>query len=223
MHDRKIGSKGLTTGNIFFLYGKLDLPKNSFLNLVASYGISTIKRTEKRVLSRSITEYAKSKYNSKLYSLEAILGQDFYYKDKYVITPSFGLKYTEYHDGAFKEKGTLFQNFHLTKRKYSDLDSSLALKVSYKTSYKDFKVAPHITGTVFYNLKDNPATTYVTSDMFSKPVMIKGSKRPAKAWYSILAGIDLQKDNMEYSVEYERQIDQKYAGHQAKLKIKLNF
>lgn len=223
MSGRKAGSKGQTTGNIFFLYGTLDFPKNFFMNLVASHGISTIRRTEKRILSKNITEFAKSKYKSKLYSAEMVLGKNIHYNKQFTITPTIGIKYTEYHDGAFKEKGTLFQNYNLTKRKYSDLDSSFGMKFSYKKSFQDYKIVPHVSGTVFYNLKDNPATTFVTSDMFTKPVMIKGNKRLDRAWYSIITGVDLHKDNMEYSVEYERQIDKKYAGHQVKIKAKVNF
>lgn len=223
MTGAKEGSKGYTVGNIFSLYSSLELPKNSFITGILSYGMSKIKRLEKKHLARNIYNYARSHYKSKMYSAEVIAGKNMYLGSQYTLTPMAGVKYSKYFDDAYKEHGTLFQNYKLTKKKYSHLDGSVGARLSYTTSYKGFKVIPNITGMAYFNLKDNPSTSYVTSDTFTKPLQLKGDKKSSKAWYSITAGLDFSKDNMEYSVEYENQIDKKYVGHQAKIKAKLNF
>lgn len=223
MTDAKQGSKGDTSGNIFSLYTSLELPKNYFLTAIGSYGISKIKRLEKRRLARNISNFARSHYKTKMYSAEMIAGKNIYFKNQYTITPMAGIKFSEYRDDAYKETGTLFQNYNMTKKKYSHLDGSVGARFTYNTTFKDYKVMPNITGMAYFNLKDNPATSYVTSDTFTKPVQLKGDKRTAKAWYSVTGAIDFHKDNMEYSVEYEHQIDKKYVGHQAKIKAKINL
>lgn len=219
----KHGSKSMTRSNILSLYGAYELSNNYFVSSIASYGFSTVKNGDRRPATQNRYQFAKSKYKTKMYSIQANLGKHIGFKGQYSFTPTLGIKYSEFHNNSYKENGTLLQNHSLSKKRYSQLDGILSGKLSYKTSYKDYAVTPHISGTVYYSLKENPATTYITGDKFSQPIQLKGDKRAQKAWYTISAGIDSSKDNIEYGISYERQIDKKYVGHQAKMKIKVSL
>lgn len=221
--DAKTGSKAITNSNFFSLYGNYDLKNNLFLNAIGSYGISDIKSLERRKKGANKFENAIAKFKTQIYSGQVLLGKNIYTKRNNILTPIIGLKYVEYHDDAYTETGTLFQNYSVTKKKSSQLDAILGLKLSYETVYNGYNVKPHIIGNAFVNLKDNPSSAYVTSDAFLTPVLLKGDKRSQKAWYTIGAGADITKNNMEYAVEYEAQIDKKYLGHQAKIKVKVNL
>lgn len=221
--DAKEGSKAITRSNFFTLYGTYELPKNFFLSAVGSYGISNIKNSDRRKITSTRSQYAKSSYKTQIYSGQLMLGKNIPLKSNFMVSPLAGIKYTKFYDDAYKETGTSFLNYSLTKKKYSYLDGLLGTKISYDTLYNGYRMVPHISAMAHINLKDNPSTSYLTGDAFLNTIQLKGDKRDEKAWYTIGAGIDLSKDNMEYSFSYENQIDKKYIGHMAKVKIKLNF
>lgn len=221
--DAKLGSKAVTKSNIFSIYGALELQKNYFITGIASYGISNIRNSEKRPLTSKKFEFAKSKYKTQSYSAQLLGGRNIPFKKNFLFTPLAGIKYAEFHDDAYKETGTRFQNYGVSKKKLSQFDAMLGAKITYNTFYKDYNISPHLGGMAHINLKDNPPTTYISSEAFLNTIRVKGDKRSKKAWYTIDVGVDWSKDNMEYSISYENQIDTKYVGHQAKMKIKVNL
>lgn len=222
--DEMEGSKAVTHSNIFSLYGALELPKNYFVTAIASHGISNIKNSERRPLTATKFEFAKSKYKTRIYSGQILGGRNIPFRRRdYIFTPLLGLKYTEFHDDAYNETGVRYLNYKLAKKKSSLLDLLAGAKLVYNTQYKGYNISPHIGGMAHINLKDNPATSYISSDAFLNTIRVEGEKKAQKAWYTINVGIDISKDNMEYAISYENQIDKKYVGHQAKLKVKVNF
>lgn len=221
--DAKIGSKAVTNSNIFSLYGALELPHNYFITAIGSYGISSIRNSEKRPLTTRRFEFAKSKYKTKIYSTQLLGGKNIPLKKNLLLTPMAGIKYSEFHDGGYKETGTRFQNYTVSKKKTTQFDGLVGAKLAYKTHFKEYSVSPHITGMAHINIKDKPSTTYISSDAFLNTIKVRGDKRAQRAWYTVEFGLDWSKDNMEYALSYENQMDKKYVGHQAKMKVKVNL
>lgn len=221
--DSKMGSKGVTNTNIFSLYGSIDLPNNYFISGIASYGISNVNNLDKRVLTKNISQFAKAKYKTKIYSGQFLAAKTIPFRSKYLITPLVGIKYAEFHDAAYKETGTDAQNYSVSKKKSKMLEGILGMKFSYPTSWNDNKMTPYLSAMANTHLKENPPTSFVSSDTFVNPIKIKGDKSSSKAWYVLGGGIDLHKGDIDYSFDYEAQLDKKYVGHQAKIKVRLNF
>lgn len=219
----KEGSKAVTNTDLFSLYGSVEFPNNYFLSGIGSYGISSINNSDKRILTSSISEYAKSKYKTKIYSAQILGGRNIPFRRRYYFTPLLGIKYAEFHDDAYRETGTRFQNYNVSKKKTSQLDLIAGTKLTYSTVFNDKILYPYISGMAFINLKDNPPTSYVTSDTFLNTVKLKGEKGSSKAWYSIGAGFEMIGEILEYALDYELQLDKEYVGHQGKIKVRVNF
>lgn len=215
----KVGDNAKITTNIISIYGLYHLPSRWFLKSILSGGQSDIKSEERRYRTDNSLGLADSKYKSYVYSINASLGKRLNIFSDIEFVPSLGFIYSKIKSDGYKETGDV-PTLSVAKRSSYAIDTVLHGRLVGCYNYGNYMLRPELSASAQINLRRrNMKINYNSS--FLEPVTL--DVRESKRWYSLGAGLSISKGMMEYSINYEAQIDQKYMGRVGSLKIRLNF
>ena len=218
--DFKTGDKTKMDTYLGSLYGLYNLPKNWFVQGVASFATNNIKNTKPRITPTDI-QTAAGKYHSNTYGLEAMVGYDYKNSELLNIIPLAGIRYGRFVGDRYTEQGTTNQNLYVSKKTVDKTEAVLGVRVATFRDVKEYAVIPEVHGFINYNLRPKSPKIDVRLDgMDPMPVL---ASKPARALYNLGANLLARKNMMEYELGYDSFISKKYIAHQGTLKIKLNF
>ncbi|MES2214747.1 MAG: autotransporter outer membrane beta-barrel domain-containing protein, partial [Pseudomonadota bacterium] len=223
----KSGNKGKTKTHSIHLYGIKDLfvrRHDLFITYNAGLGFGKVQNSQQRLITRNVTRFADSKYNSNIYSGSATLGKRINLRNKLMVIPTAGLSYNQFNDGGYSETGAGTQNLRVSKKTSYGLDGALGVSTRYSClhSKTGITLEPSIFAKTFINLKDKAPIMYISSDAFLAPVRIDGTKKNS-AWYQFGAGLNMKKNSWDCSFSYDVSLDKKYVGHQGAIKVRVNM
>lgn len=225
--NQKIGDKTNGKTNIFSLYSLYYFSNNWFTEAIASYGITRVKNSEGRLIATKVKtvtalETAAAKYKSISYSGQLLAGHNYRASEKLMITPTIGLRYSQFKDAGYTESGTKFQNLVVKKRSYNKLEGILGLRTAIILKVNKVLLIPEFHGYVNHDFKGKSPIIDARLDGINKPLPTKLVK-PAKTFFTVGTGLTVKYNMMECGVSYNANIANKYIGHQGSLKVKVNF
>ncbi|MCC8483221.1 MAG: autotransporter domain-containing protein [Rickettsia endosymbiont of Labidopullus appendiculatus] len=224
--DLKFGDKTNGTTNLFSLYGSYKFPSNFFAEAVASYGITDVKNAEGRIVlddnKKVTTGTAVAKYKSTSYSGQLLTGYNYQPSEKLTITPTIGLRYSQFMDDGHVQSGTAWQNLTVKKTSYNKLEGILGLRTATNIQLDQLLLIPELHGYVNYDFKGKSPKIDARLGGINEPLPTK-SVKPAKVSFTVGTGLTMKSNMMEYGVTYNAHIADKYIGHQGSLKVKVNF
>ncbi|WP_341756861.1 autotransporter outer membrane beta-barrel domain-containing protein [Candidatus Tisiphia endosymbiont of Nemotelus nigrinus] len=225
--NQKNGDKTNGTTNIFSLYGLYQFAGNWFAEAIASYGITKVKNLEGRVIStnlRSVTalDTAVAKYKSISYGGQLLAGYNYQPSEKLTITPTIGVRYTQFKDSGYTETGRSYQNLAVKKRTYNKVEGILGLSTATNIQLDQLLLTPEVHGYVNYDFKGKAPVIDARLDGIDKPLPTKLVK-PSRLFFTVGTSLTAKHNMMEYGVAYNAHIAKKYIGHQGSLKLKVNF
>lgn len=214
--DVKAGDK--TTANVamFSLYGIQQLPKDFFIEAIASFGSSKVTNSEKIVKST-----ATAKYDSLTYGAEAIGGYNYKGIESVVITPMLGFGYTKFVDGGYTETGTAYPRT-ITKRSSDRPEVIAGTRIATSMDVNGINVTPEAHAFVRHAFNNKSLKIESKINGLAEqlaPISVK----PIQTYYNLGLGFTAKDGNMEYSAGYDATIAKKYVGHQGTLKVRVNF
>ncbi|WP_425361350.1 autotransporter domain-containing protein [Candidatus Tisiphia endosymbiont of Ceraclea dissimilis] len=224
--DMKFGDKTNGITNLFSLYGSYKFPSNFFAEAVASYGITDIKNAEGRLVlddnKKVATGTAVAKYKSTSYSGQLLTGYNYQPYEKLTITPTIGLRYSQFMDDGHVQSGTAWQNLTVKKTSYNKFEGILGLRTAANIQLDQLLLIPELHGYVNYDFKGKSPKIDARLGGVNEPLPTK-SVKPAKVSFTVGTGLTVKSNMMEYGVTYNAHIADKYIGHQGSLKVKVNF
>ncbi|WP_341753301.1 MULTISPECIES: autotransporter domain-containing protein [unclassified Candidatus Tisiphia] len=224
--DLKFGDKTNGTTNLFSLYGSYKFPSNFFAEAVASYGITDVKNAEGRVVlddnKKVTTGTTVAKYKSTSYSGQLLTGYNYQPSEKLTITPTIGLRYSQFMDDGHVQSGTVCQNLTVKKTSYNKFEGILGLRTATNIQLDQLLLIPELHGYVNYDFKGKSPKIDARLGGMNEPLPTK-SVKPAKVSFTVGTGLTVKSNMMEYGVTYNAHIADKYIGHQGSLKVKVNF
>lgn len=214
--DVKAGDK--TTANVamFSLYGIQQLPKDFFIEAIASFGSSKVTNSEKIVKST-----ATAKYDSLTYGAEAIGGYNYKGIESVVITPMLGFGYTKFVDGGYTETGAAYPRT-ITKRSSDRPEVIAGTRIATSMDVNGINVTPEAHAFVRHAFNNKSLKIESKINGLAEqlaPISVK----PIQTYYNLGLGFTAKDGNMEYSAGYDATIAKKYVGHQGTLKVRVNF
>ncbi|MDX1924363.1 MAG: autotransporter domain-containing protein, partial [Rickettsiaceae bacterium] len=219
--DFKTGDKTKSTNVVFSVYGKLDLPYNSFVRAVATFGSGKVKSNAKRLTAPGAYDVAKSSYNTMSYSLEALVGYKYPVLESTSLVPTAGLRYAEVNDGGYTETGSQY-NLSATKKSSNKLTGIFGATVENKMDYSDYQVVSeaHVFGN--YDFRAKTPTVNASIDGLEGSFDITPSKAP-KFSTNLGLGVTLKTGMVEYTGSYDAKLAKKFNSHLGSLKVKVNL
>ncbi|UCM85293.1 MAG: autotransporter domain-containing protein [Rickettsia endosymbiont of Culicoides impunctatus] len=222
----KFGDKTNGTTNLFSLYGSYKFPSNFFAEAVASYGITDVKNAEGRVVlddnKKVTTGTTVAKYKSTSYSGQLLTGYNYQPSEKLTITPTIGLRYSQFMDDGHVQSGTVCQNLTVKKTSYNKFEGILGLRTATNIQLDQLLLIAELHGYVNYDFKGKSPKIDARLGGMNEPLPTK-SVKPAKVSFTVGTGLTVKSNMMEYGVTYNAHIADKYIGHQGSLKVKVNF
>lgn len=210
--------------NLFAIYGLMDLPYNYFISGIASAGFGRVNNLEQRQISSSSIQTAQGNYDSVTYLGKILGGKQYKLRaSKYTIIPMLGMRYSDFKDSGYQEAGASAHNLSVSKKSSYIFEAIVGAKVN--TSYttkNEVLIIPEFSVYSYINVKEKTNAAHISNIGFSNPVKVQDTKN-TRAWYSLGADIGIIKNQIEYNLAYETQLDKKYIGHQGMFKVRVNF
>ena len=222
--DKKRGDTTKISSNLLSIYGLQQFTDNWFGQGIVTVGSNSVSNNEGRVLNNTTMQTAKGKYNSMSFSGEVMAGYN-YAVEQVMITPMAGLRFTRVNDGGYKETGTTFQNFDISKKASNKFELIAGARLSsdaVRIDLNDVSIVPELHGFVNYDtIAKNPQVSVRMSGV-SSPLATKSAK-PQRASYNVGIGANIRYGKMEYSAGYDANFSEKYVGHEGSVRVRVNF
>ncbi|WP_425364539.1 autotransporter domain-containing protein [Candidatus Tisiphia endosymbiont of Mystacides longicornis] len=179
--NQKNGDKTNGKTNVFSVYGLYKFSTNWFAEGVASYGITDIKSSERRILPtnvRNVTTLGTvtAKYKSISYSGQLLTGYSYQASENLTITPTIGFRYSQFTDSGYTKTGAACQSLVVKKRSYNKFEGILGLRTSANIQLDQLLLIPELHGYVNYDFKGKSPIIDVRLDGIDKPLPIKSVK-----------------------------------------------
>ena len=208
-----------TYSTIFSLYGKQDLRESWFTQWITSYSSTKVNHKEERIFSFG-NRISQGNYTSRSYGAEILLGYDARL-DKVVLSPFAGISYAKSRDGGYKESGLPFANRTVVANHRDKIDAIAGARLSGTVNTDNYVIIPEIYGMLSKRIKGNTGKLLAKIDGINEP--FTGIPQISSSTSIIGIGITAKSGIVEYGAGYDLQLANKYAGHQATLKVRVNF
>ncbi|HJD55835.1 MAG TPA: autotransporter outer membrane beta-barrel domain-containing protein [Rickettsia endosymbiont of Pyrocoelia pectoralis] len=226
MKDAKQGDKNKVRSNIFSLYGLYNLPQsNFFVEGVASYGDSKVTSKSRRIVSvNGIMGYqtATGKYKSENYTGQLIVGYSYAIPENINITPMAGIRYSDIKDKGYKETGATFQNLIVKGKSYNTFDGLAGAKLSSSINVGEVALTPEAYAMVDYAFKNKAPAIDARLQGMAAPFPTNSFK-PKKTSFDLGTGVTIKHKMVEYGVNYDVNIGNKYFAQQGSVKVRVNL
>jgi hypothetical protein len=220
--DQFQGDKASANSNLFALYGSSKLLYNFFLSYNVGYGITNVKKNEKRIVTGGIAN-TTGKYKSKTILSQLMLGHTFRPNSIFKLVPTIDIKFSQFNDDAYTylEHGAVTGSWGVGKKSSYLVDSTIGLKIAANYQYQNSRIVPELSAAAHLFIKDSKTKTKIISNALDKVLPLSGQS--PNTWYSANTGLKIYNGSMEYAIRYEVEIDKKYLGQKGVIKIKANF
>lgn len=225
--NNNVGDKSKIQSNIYSLYGLYKVPnKNWFFETIASYGDSKVKNYSQRNIAsgRNLISYetAIGKYKSHSYTGQILAGYSYLAPKAINLTPTLGIRYSDIRDSGYTETGTTFQNLIVKEKKYNTIEGFAGVRISKDINVENIVLIPAIYGMLDYNFKDKTPAIDARLQGMDSP-FTTNSFKTAKASFNFGVGVTAKHQMMEYGVNYDANVANKYFAQQGSLKVRVNF
>ena len=208
---------------MFSLYGEKRLIGNLFVQGVFSHGNNTILNNEKRIFDNDSDQTAFAKYDLITYGGEVMAGYRYTPAGRNItFTPTVGVSYSKFKSFKYDEIGTDHRNLSVSVKDFDNLDGIIGAKLSTVSRMNDIILTPEIHASANYkfNRKAPEVEAYLSGAI--KPMPVSDNK-PGKFSTNFGTSLGIKNGAMEYDISYNAYLEEKYLGHQASCKIKVNF
>ncbi|MGX6959775.1 MAG: autotransporter outer membrane beta-barrel domain-containing protein [Rickettsia endosymbiont of Pentastiridius leporinus] len=232
MKDAKQGDKNKVRSNIFSLYGLYNLPQsNLFVEGVASYGDSKVTSKARRIVAVApVTlgyQTATGKYKLENYTGQLMAGYNYALPETVsamplVVTPMAGVRYSDIKDKGYKETGTTSQNLIVKGKSYNTFDGLAGAKLSSSLNVGEVALTPELYAMVDYAFRNKAPAIDARLQGMTAPFPTSSFK-PKKTSFDLGAGVTIKHNMVEYGVNYDANIGNKYFAQQGSVKVRVNF
>jgi len=210
---------------MFSLYGEKKLTDRLFVQGVFSHGNNTILNHEKRIVNKDLDQKAFAKYDVITYGGELITGYRYTSTAKNItFTQTIGVNYSKIKSFKYDETGTDRRNLSVSVGSFDNVEGIVGASLARVFQINDLILTPEIHASANYKFKrKNPAVEAYLNGA-TKPMPTSDSSKSGKDISTNLgATIGIKDGIMEYGASYDAYMDNKYLGHQASCKIRVNF
>ncbi|WP_342270677.1 autotransporter family protein [Rickettsia endosymbiont of Orchestes rusci] len=223
----KLGDESRVKSDIYSLYGLYDLPNsNLFFSGIALYSNSLVKNYSQRpmILAGGVMSYqtAIGKHRSHSYTGQILAGYDYLSSQAVNLKPIIGIRYSKFRDASYLETGTSFQNLTV-KGATSDLvEGIVGFRASKNINTGHMILTPELYSFVHRHFKDKSQLVDARLPGMTNP--FPNSKiNQAKISFNVGGSVTAKYKMMEYGINYNANIANKYLAQQCSLKVRVNF
>nr|WP_253308180.1 autotransporter outer membrane beta-barrel domain-containing protein [Rickettsia endosymbiont of Ceutorhynchus assimilis] len=223
----KLGDESRVKSDIYSLYGLYDLPNsNLFFSGIALYSNSLVKNYSQRpmILAGGVMSYqtAIGKHRSHSYTGQILAGYDYLSSQAVNLKPIIGIRYSKFRDASYLETGTSFQNLTV-KGATSDLvEGIVGFRASKNINTGHMILTPELYSFVHRHFKDKSHLVDARLPGMTNP--FSNSKiNQAKISFNVGGSVTAKYKMMEYGINYNANIANKYLAQQGSLKVRVNF
>lgn len=223
----KLGDESRVKSDIYSVYGLYDVPNsNLFFSGIALYSNSLVKNYSQRpvILAGGVMSYqtAIGKHRSHSYTGQILAGYDYLSSQAVNLKPMIGIRYSKSKDAGYLETGTSFQNLTV-KGATSDLvEGIVGFRASKNINTGHMILTPELYSFVHRHFKDKSQLVDARLPGMTNP--FPNSKiNQAKISFNVGGGLTAKYKMMEYGINYNVNIANKYLAQQGSLKIRVNF
>ncbi|GAB4164414.1 MAG: hypothetical protein Tsb006_4000 [Rickettsiaceae bacterium] len=207
---------------LFSIYSLFQVNDKWFVQGVVNAGSSKINNKEHRLNSSTTNEIARAEYRSASFAGDMLVGYNKVVSNKFVITPIGGVSYSLINDRSYSETGTTNQNLDVEKKANHRLEAVAGLRVSnIPVKIKGVEVT-------------TKAHAFINHDVIGKPTKVKmilegtklqasGNPKAIRTTYNFGIGVNLSHKAIDYGIDYDVRLAEKYVGHQGSVKVRINF
>ena len=228
-NDHK-GDREKVYSNIYSIYGLYNLPYNNlFVEGVASYGDSRVKSKSQRVMgvAQNTAGYqtAIGKYKSLSYNGQVMIGYNYSVPNTIsamplVATPLAGLRYSNIDNKGYTE--TTYQNLIVKGKIYNTFNGMLGGRLSSSFNTGEVALMPEFYAMVDYAFKNKTPAIDARLQGMTNPYPATAF-RQTKLNFDLGLGLTVKHKMMEYGINYDTTIANKYFSQQGSLKVRVNF
>ena len=208
-----------TDSMIFSLYGKQELTESWFAQWIASYSSTKIDHQEEKVFSFG-NKIAQANYISKSYGGEILFGYEAKLNQA-VLTPFTGISYLKSRDEGYREIGLPFANRTVAANNKDSVDIIAGARLSRAINTDTGMVIPEIHGMFSKRIKGKAGKMVAKIDGMNES--FTDITRTSNTMGNFGIGITTKSRSIEYGASYDLQLANRYIGHQASIKVKINF
>jgi outer membrane autotransporter protein len=214
-----------TLGSLLFsIYGMQELSDYWFVQGIAIVGVNKVKNNKNRYSHVSSSDYdvVNDKYTLVSFSGKTIVGYN-YIIDQATLSPIGGWSYTRVNGSNYKVSGsTNGQNFDVSSKALNRLEAIIGVRVELSNmDFNGISVTPEIHGFINHDLIGKRAKQ--STRMSGTGELATNNAKLESTTLNIGLGVNVVYNAMEYGVNYDSTMANKYTGHQGRLKVRLNF
>ncbi len=221
--DLNIGDRSKADTYVGSLYGTYQLSDKWFVQGVAAFARSKIKNSE---LGRQFggMATARANYTSDGWGSELLLGYNYKIGSNMLFTPTAGFEYNRMNQIKYQETGTVNQNLLVTRKAVNRVEAIIGARLSTSYEYKDWLIIPEMQGNIRHDLNGKKLNVDIRQVGVDGPTLIPRTSRVSRTIGNLGVAISARNnDRMEYGIEYDARLAEKYIGHQGTLKVRMNF
>ena len=218
-YNNSYKDKTKTDDIIFSFYGKQELTDSWFAQWIASYSSAKVEHQEERIFSFG-NKVAQANYISKSYGGEILLGYEAKLNQT-VLTPFTGISYIRSRDGGYRETGLPFANRTVAANNRDKVDVIAGARLSLAINTDTCVVIPEIHGMLSKRINGKADKMTAKIDGMNEP--FTKITRTSNTMGNFGVGITAKSCSIEYGAGYGLQLANRYMGHQASLKVRINF
>jgi outer membrane autotransporter protein len=221
--DLNLGDRSKADTYVGSLYGTYQISDQWFMQGVASFARSKIKNSElRREFGGMRTAHAN--YISDGWGSEVLLGYNYKIGSNMLLTPTAGFEYNRMNQIKYQETGTVNQNLLVTRKGVNRVEAILGARLSTSYQYKDWLIIPEAQGNIRHDLNGKKLNVDIKQAGVEGPSLIPRTSRVSRTIGNLGVAISARNsERMEYGIEYDARLAEKYIGHQGTLKVRMNF
>jgi outer membrane autotransporter protein len=211
--------------NAFSIYATQKVSSEAFVEGLFAYASTDVRANKSKITgidAKTELTYkdTKDNYNVKTMIGRGLIGYS-YNIDSFVISPLVGAEFISSKTDGFKEKDSAVNTSISSK---NTLNPAVLFGARFATEIEsdDMRIVPTAGLLMKFKLSDKDMEINQTLDGIKGSYTYKNSK-VSKFSVSPSVGVTVKQNQMEYSASYAADISTKYLGHNAGLKVKINF
>ncbi len=214
------GDKSTIDSYLLSLYGLHQITDHWFLN--TAVGVGTHKVTLKTYDTKPVDNtVSKAKFDATSFSAEIAAGYNHAMGDHVLVTPTFGLRYSNISHAGYEERDG-FSNLNAEAESTNKLAAVAGLKIAgKKLGNEHMMFTPDLHGSVEHDLIKRKSTPNINVDWIGKLYNYK--HRAIRTRYSVGVGLAGQFKSFELGLSYDLKLAEKRMGHSGSLTARFNF
>ncbi|MCP5369258.1 MAG: autotransporter domain-containing protein [Rickettsiaceae bacterium] len=210
------------------IYGMKQINDTWYAKAITSIANDKVKNIENRMIVSDLTneisyDTVTSKYNSMLFSAEALLGYSYQLQQNVTIDPLMGLKYTRIGGAKYNEVGGVdVPNMQVIRKATNKLDVVFGAKITGKEyTLAKSNVTPEAHASVSHALVNkNKGSTFEIQG--ASPLSSLNGKID-KTQYNLGFSVNANYNMTECGIGYDAYLSKRHTTHRGTLKLRINF